>query len=152
MNKTNTGHRCEQKGSILRWRSLIMLVAVLLAGCSPRVLPYEVTRTVVEYRDREVVRHDSVSVLDSVYVSADTVYINKYVYRFSERMKDTQDTVTKVDTIYVEIPVTEYVEVERKRSTFETVAMNAGIAAIALVVSAIILVLVRLVRKRHSGY
>ena len=90
-------------------RFLITLIsATLLAGCSPRIV--ESTRTQIEYRDR--IQRDSLYVHDSIYVfqhaKNDTVYMDKYVYKYAYKDRYIHDTtyIAKHDTTTVvkEVP------------------------------------------------
>lgn len=87
-------------------KSLVILFAVLVAGCTKTVyLPKEVSH--IEYRDRESVRVDSAYVRDSVFlaVRGDTVYLEKYRYRYLYRDRIIRDSVFKRDSIRVPYPV-----------------------------------------------
>lgn len=95
---------------------LVCVFALFLSSCK--------TRTVVEYRDRDVVQyvtqimHDTLvqhthdSVFHTIYASGDTVYNTKYV----ERVKWREKAVVRVDTMWRDSLVTQYKEkrVEKK--------------------------------------
>ena len=71
---------------------IILICASLAAACSPRI--YEKVRTQIEYRDR--IQRDSLYVHDSIYVHEharnDTVYIDKYVYKYAYKDRFVHDT------------------------------------------------------------
>lgn len=87
---------------------LILICASLAAACSPRI--YEKVRTQIEYRDR--IQRDSLYVHDSIYVyqhqKNDTVYMDKYVYKYAYKDKYVHDTtyIAHHDTTFVveEVP------------------------------------------------
>ena len=89
-----------------RGQKIILFVAlfVALSSCSPRII--ERVRTEIEYRDR--IQKDSVFVRDSIfqkeYVKGDTVYLDKYVYKYIYKDK------LKTDSIYVAVHDTTTVE------------------------------------------
>lgn len=71
---------------------IILICASLAAACSPRI--YEKVRTQIEYRDR--IQRDSLYVHDSIYVREhaknDTVYIDKYLYKYAYKDRYVHDT------------------------------------------------------------
>ena len=83
---------------------IILICASLAAACSPRII--ENVRTQIEYRDR--IQRDSLYVHDSIYVSQhqknDTVYMDKYVYKYAYKDKYVHDTtyIAHHDTTFVE--------------------------------------------------
>lgn len=91
-------------------RKAIFILVVLLScfACSPRIIERVVTK--VEYRDRLV--KDSVFVHDSIwqkeYIKGDTVYLDKYVYKYLYKDKFVHDTsyvaVHDTTTVEKEVP------------------------------------------------
>lgn len=91
-------------------RKVIFILVVLLScfACSPRIIERVVTK--IEYRDKLV--KDSVFVHDSIwqkeYVKGDTVYLNKYVYKYLYKDKFVHDTsyvaVHDTTTVTKEVP------------------------------------------------
>lgn len=79
-------------------------VLVILGSCSPRIIEH--THTDIVYRDRIV--RDSLYFRDSVFVSekvkGDTVYIDRFKYKYIYRDKYKTDTLIKVqtDSVFVE--------------------------------------------------
>ena len=71
---------------------IILICASLAAACSPRII--ENVRTQIEYRDR--IQRDSLYVHDSIYVyqhqKNDTVYMDKYVYKYAFKDRFIHDT------------------------------------------------------------
>lgn len=121
-----------------RGRLAVIAMACVMAmmSCSPKVLPYDVVRTVVEYRDR--VQHDSVWQHDSVYlkIQGDTIMKEVYRDRYRDRNVYVHDTVTRTDTVRVPQPYP--VEVERELTRWEQMKMDVGGWAIAVAVLMIV--------------
>ena len=89
-------------------RLSILLACLLLAvSCSPRIVEH--VRTEVVYRDR--VQKDSLYFRDSIYIKeqikGDTVYIDRFKYRYIYKDKYKTDTLLREvhDTTAVEVPV-----------------------------------------------
>ena len=90
------------------WRlALLLLLPVLHAGCSPRI----VERVVVQ-RDTTTVHHRDTTIRrDSVYIrewmKGDTVFVERYKdrYVFRDRWRDSVSVVERHDTTAVEVKV-----------------------------------------------
>lgn len=129
------------------------IISMLLCGCrSTRCVPVESVRT--EYKDRVVMRHDTVR--DSVRVSndvyrhdsvlvmlrGDTVYVDRWhtlrlikwekATHMSNTVAGDSASSVRVDSVRVPYPV------ERKLTKWERVKMDFGTAAITIAVIAII--------------
>jgi len=92
----------------------IILLIIVLAGCkTTKYVPVNSTWT--EYKDREVLKVDTLIQRDSVYIrdKGDTVFIEKYKYIYKNR------DVLKTDTVKIETekevpyPVVETKEVNK---------------------------------------
>lgn len=90
------------------WRMVfLLLLPVLCAGCSPRIV--EKVRT--EYVYRDVHHRDTVVTRDSVYIrewmKGDTIFIEKYKdrYVFRDRWRDSVQVREVHDTTAVEVKV-----------------------------------------------
>ena len=89
---------------------LAMFAVILAASCSPRIIEH--VRVEKEYVDR--VQRDSVHLRDSIFVKefakGDTVYLDKYVYKYIYRDK------YKTDSVFVAVHDTTTVEklIEKK--------------------------------------
>lgn len=85
----------------------IGLLVLLTVACSPRIIEH--VRTEVVYRDR--VQKDSLYFRDSVFISekvkGDTVYIDRFKYRYIYKDKYQTDTLIREvhDTTSVEVKV-----------------------------------------------
>lgn len=88
-------------------RSILLAVLLLAASCSPRIIEH--VRTQIEYRDR--VQKDSVYFRDSVFISekvkGDTVYVDRFKYKYIYKDKYKTDTLLREvhDTTSVEVKV-----------------------------------------------
>lgn len=125
-----------------RLLAAVMLAAAVLTGCvSTRYVPVETVRT--EWRDREVEKlvTDSVVTERLVWVSGDT--IREWRDRWRTRVVEIRDTMTevRVDTI------TKVVEVERKLSRWEEAKMDFGGAGIGISLALIVVMIIMLRRK-----
>ena len=135
------------------WGLIACVIISMLCGCrTTRYVPVESVRT--EYKDRVVMRHDtvrdSVRVSNDVYrhdsvlikMQSDTVYVERWhtllqsssLQNRSERSKAAHDTlyVTRTDSVRVPVPV------ERKLTKWEKTKMDFGTAAMVISAMAII--------------
>ena len=109
--------------SALGW----MLVLLVLAGCSPRVI--ETVRTEYVYQDRierdTTIVHDSVHVRE--FVKGDTIRITEYRDHLVYRYKSIRDTLLVRDSIPVPYPVPKEVtkEVEKPLSAGQKAKIGA---------------------------
>lgn len=127
------------KGRRARRAVLVLLAAVLCAGCSPKII-----ERVVVQRDTTVVHHrDSVFTKDSVYIrewmKGDTVYVDRFRdrYIYKDRWRDSIQVREQHDTTTVEV------KVERQL----TWAQKAKIGAFPWILLALIGSLVWIFRK-----
>lgn len=118
------------------WKTLLVIIAVALTSCSPRVRVVPVERTRVEWRDR--LRLDSVYVHDSIYLTekqaGDTIYKVKEVYRWRDRWRVDTINTGRIDSVRV----TEVVEVPAKLTAWQAMRIKtfAPLLAIALALGA----------------
>lgn len=118
------------------WKTLLVIIAVALTSCSPRVRVVPVERTRVEWRDR--LRLDSVYVHDSIYLTekqaGDTIYKVKEVYRWRDRWRVDTINTGRIDSVRV----TEVVEVPAKLTAWQAMRLKAfaHLLAIALALGA----------------
>ena len=96
--------RNTRRMSMRAWRLpvLVLLTAVLHAGCSPRI----VERVVVQKDTVQVHHRDTTFRRDSVYIrewmKGDTVYIEKYKDRYVFRDRWRDSVAVRVDSVTVE--------------------------------------------------
>lgn len=126
---------------------IILFVALSLLSCrSVRYVPVESVKHDSIYVNR--VQHDSIYQQDSIYIrdKGDTVYIDRYKYKYI--YKNINDTiyVEHNDTIQV------VVEVEKKLTRWQSLKMNIGGYAMAFLVLAFLSVVgwaaYKLIRKQ----
>ena len=121
---------------------IILMVSILLTGCKTiKYYPVETVRHDTVYI--QSVKLDSILVKDSVHITekGDTVteFRLKYIYKY----KDRTDTLylSRVDTVSVPYPV------EKELSKWQSVKVDYGGWAIALVFVFILIVVGRMVYK-----
>ena len=104
----------------------LLVLACLICGCRTQYVPVETVRT--EYRDRIDTQYitDSVANDRLVYIKGDTVYIRLWRDRWHTETKHDSIYIEKHDSIPVPYPVERIVEVERKRTWWETFLMDMG--------------------------
>ena len=119
--------------------SILLAVLLLAASCSPRIIEH--VRTEVVYRDR--VQKDSLYFRDSVFISekvkGDTVYIDRFKYRYI--YKDKYQT----DTLICEVHDTTSVEVKVEKSL--SLCQKTKIDAFWWLITALVAALLWIFRK-----
>lgn len=130
----------------LRLTGLLVLLCIISVGCTRRVyVPVETVRT--EYKDRVLsqARIDSVFQRDSVsvFISGDTVRIEKWRDRIKYRDREVHDTLMRVrrDSVAVPYPV------ERKLTRWEQAKMDMGGVAMGGLAVALCIAVIWLIRK-----
>ena len=111
----------------------LIALACVMCGCSAtKYVPVETVRT--EYRDRINTQYitDSVTNDRLVYIKGDTVYIRLWRDRWHTETKHDSIYIEKHDSVPVPYPVERIVEVERKRTWWESLRVNVGGIAIFL--------------------
>ena len=110
----------------------------------------------VQYVPVKSVRTDSVKILqqmrDSIYVhdsifvksQGDTVYINRYRYKYLDKVRIDTMYVINVDSVRVPFPV------ERKLSRWERVKQEVGGIAMGIVILAIGLIIIRFILLKND--
>ena len=110
----------------------------------------------VQYVQVKSVRTDSVKILqqmrDSIYVhdsifvksQGDTVYINRYRYKYLDKVRIDTMYVINVDSVRVPFPV------ERKLSRWERVKQEVGGIAMGIVILAIGLIIIRFILLKND--
>lgn len=135
-------------GMVKRLLYLIIPYIILssLAGCkSVQNVPMETVRTDSIYVDRY--QRDSIYQRDSVFVNrwiaGDTVYQDKFVWKYVYRDKIKYDTVAilRSDTLRVPYPV------ESRLSTWEKIKLKVGGWAIGCMVITIIIFSIYIIRN-----
>lgn len=119
---------------------IIIAMLALLTGCRTQYV------SVPEYHTEYIVKHDSVTLRDSiwqhdsVYVerSGDTLLVEKWRTKYVEHLRDVVkiDSFIKTDSIRAPYPV------ERKLSRFEQFKMDYGAVSFGVSIAAIIVLVV----------
>lgn len=97
----------KHKGRRARRAVLVLLAAVLCAGCSPKIIE----RIVVQRDTLQVHHRDTTYRRDSIYIrewmKGDTVYVDRYRdrYVFRDRWRDSIQVRERHDTTTVEVKV-----------------------------------------------
>lgn len=83
---------------------ILLIVILVLFGCTKTIyVPVTNTVTNTEYRDR--LQRDSIYLKDSIHIiqRGDTIFLSKVKYYY--RNIFVRDTVSKLDSIYIEKPI-----------------------------------------------
>lgn len=118
-----------------------ILAALIIAGCSPRVIEHVTVRTDTAYVSR--LQFDSVWLHDSIYLHEyarnETVFVEKTKWKtvYQEKLRHDTVYISKRDTV----KVTKIVEVAKKKNFFQRlldtvkwIGVAALLAAVALAV------------------
>lgn len=131
----------------MKLKPVLFVAALLLCGCSPKIVEKVVTSTDTAYVEKYV--HDSVYVQDSVYIyewqNGDTVRIVQDRWHTKWRERIVRDTayIAQRDTV----KTVQVREVERKLSMWQKAQMWAGRLAMLSVVLSAAFVLITSRRK-----
>ena len=110
----------------VNWKVVLLfaLLLFLMCSCRTQYVPVETVKTETE---RVVdIRHDSIYVLDSIFVreANDTVYITKWRMEFKEALRVDTFRVERIDTLNI------IVEVEKKLTNVQQLKMDVGAGAL----------------------
>ena len=108
---------------------------IWFASCrSIKEVPVETIRTAYKYIDR--LQHDSIYVKDSVryYTKGDTVFADKYLYRYKYLVINGVDSFVKVDSVQVPYPV------EKQLSRWEKVKIELGGWAFGVIITFVVVI------------
>jgi len=118
-------------------RNLILLFIVVLSLCScktkERIVEIPITHTEYKYVDK--IKYDSIYFKDSVFMfnKGDTIYLNKYIYRYKYKyLKDTV-TVNKTDTI-TKLQKIETIKTVNKLNTIQKILIYIGLFSIVILI------------------
>ena len=124
---------------------ILLPLAICLASCrSVRYVPAETVKT--EYRTRDSVRFDSVYERDSIFlfVKGDTVYKEKYRYKYRYLTINMTDTVMITDSVRVPFPV------EKRLTRWQRVKIELGGWAVGVIAILSIVLIIRLLYKKFQ--
>ena len=106
---------------VLIYLTIFLMLGTWFASCrSIKEVPVETIRTEYKYIDR--LQHDSIYVKDSVryYTKGDTVFADKYLYRYKYLFINRVDSFVKVDSVQVPYLV------EKQLSRWEKIKIELG--------------------------
>lgn len=122
--------------------SLLVFILYMMASCRTEYIPIESVRYDSVFLEK--IQKDSIFVKDSVYIrqKGDTVFKDKFIVVYKERLlRDTMLTV-KTDSIPVPVPV------EKKRTWWEQFKIDFATIAIQLIVLVIFYLIIKWIFKR----
>lgn len=126
-------------------KSLLYIILLTLAICitscrSIRNVPVETVRT--EYKTRDSIRFDSIYEHDSIFLflKGDTVYKEKYRYKYRYLTINKTDTIIMTDSVQVPYPV------EKQLSRWQQMKIELGGWAFGMVVISFIVLIIRFVK------
>lgn len=122
--------------------SLLVFILYMMASCKTEYIPIESVRYDSVFLEK--IQKDSIFVKDSVYIrqKGDTVFKDKFIVVYKERLlRDTMLTV-KTDSIPVPVPV------EKKRTWWEQTKIDFATIAIQLIVLVIFYLIIKWIFKR----
>lgn len=122
--------------------SLLVFILYMMASCRTEYIPIESVRYDSVFLEK--IQKDSIFVKDSVYIrqKGDTVFKDKFIVVYKERLlRDTMLTV-KTDSIPVPVPV------EKKRTWWEQTKIDFATIAIQLIVLVIFYLIIKWIFKR----
>lgn len=114
--------------------TILLTLAICITSCrSIRYVPVETVKT--EYKTRDSIRFDSIYEHDSIFlfVKGDTVYKEKYRYKYRYLTINKTDTVMLTDSVQIPYPVEKHLT-RWQRMKIELGGWAFGIAIISLIV------------------
>lgn len=123
---------------------ILLTSALCFISCRTQYVPVETVRTEYKYVDR--LQHDSIYVKDSVryYIKGDTVFAEKYLYRYKYLFINKVDSFTKVDSVQVPYPV------EKQLTRWQQMKIELGGWAFGSIIVFILIIVIWLVRSRKK--
>lgn len=121
---------------------ILLMLAICLTSCrSIKYVPVETVKT--EYKTRDSIRFDSIYEHDSIFlfVKGDTVYKEKYRYKYRYLTINKTDTVMLTDS--VQIPYS----VEKQLTRWQQMKIELGGWAVGVIVILSIVLMLKLFRN-----
>nr|DAM01862.1 MAG TPA: protein of unknown function (DUF4969) [Caudoviricetes sp.] len=120
---------------------LLMLVICLTSCRSIKYVPVETVKT--EYKTRDSIRFDSIYEHDSIFllVKGDTVYKEKYRYKYRYLTINKTDTVMLTDSVQIPYPV------EKQLTRWQQMKIELGGWAVGVIVILSIVLMLKLFRN-----
>lgn len=120
---------------------LLMLVICLTSCRNIKYVPVETVKT--EYKTRDSIRFDSIYEHDSIFlfVKGDTVYKEKYRYKYRYLTINKTDTVMLTDSVQIPYPV------EKQLTRWQQMKIELGGWAVGVIVILSIVLMLKLSRN-----
>ena len=111
---------------------ILLTSAICLISCRTQYVPVETVRTEYKYVDR--LQHDSIYVKDSVryYTKGDTIFVEKYLYRYKYLFINKVDSFAKVDSVQVPYPI------EKQLTRWQQMKIELGGWAFGIIIAFIL--------------
>ncbi|MBV3838448.1 hypothetical protein [Bacteroides xylanisolvens] len=121
---------------------ILLTLAICLTSCrSIKYVPVETVKT--EYKTRDSIRFDSIYEHDSIFlfVNGDTVYKEKYRYKYRYLTINKTDTVMLTDSVQIPYPV------EKQLTRWQQMKIELGGWAVGVIVILSIVLMLKLFRN-----
>lgn len=121
---------------------ILLMLAICLTSCrSIKNVPVETVKT--EYKTRDSIRFDSIYEHDSIFlfVKGDTVYKEKYRYKYRYLTINKTDTVMLTDSVQIPYPV------EKQLTRWQQMKIELGGWAVGVIVILSIVLMLKLFRN-----
>lgn len=121
---------------------ILLMLAICLTSCrSIKYVPVETVKT--EYKTRDSIRFDSIYEHDSIFlfVKGDTVYKEKYRYKYRYLTINKTDTVMLTDSVQIPYPV------EKQLTRWQQMKIELGGWAVGVIVILFIVLMLKLFRN-----
>lgn len=121
---------------------ILLMLAICLTSCrSIKYVPVETVKT--EYKTRDSIRFDSIYEHDSIFlfVNGDTVYMEKYRYKYRYLTINKTDTVMLTDSVQIPYPV------EKQLTRWQQMKIELGGWAVGVIVILSIVLMLKLFRN-----
>jgi hypothetical protein len=121
---------------------ILLTLAICLTSCrSIKYVPVETVKT--EYKTRDSIRFDSIYEHDSIFlfVKGDTVYKEKYRYKYRYLTINKTDTVMLTDSVQIPYPV------EKQLTRWQQMKIELGGWAVGVIVILSIVLMLKLFRN-----
>lgn len=121
---------------------ILLTIAICLTSCrSIKYVPVETVKT--EYKTRDSIRFDSIYEHDSIFlfVKGDTVYKEKYRYKYRYLTINKTDTVMMTDSVQIPYPV------EKQLTRWQQMKIELGGWAVGVIVILSIVLMLKLFRN-----
>lgn len=122
--------------------TILLTSAIWFTSCrSIQYVPVETVKT--EYKTRDIIRFDSIYEHDSIFlfVKGDTVYKEKYRYKYRYLTINKTDTVMLTDSVQIPYPV------EKQLTRWQQMKIELGGWAVGVIVILSIVLMLKLFRN-----